>query len=92
MYLAPWGKNKEIVRLEGAFRMVNTWLKKKKLQRGLETRFAIIPRCGRAKKWIEDTFAAPANQVGTFVSSAYKLCQEMIETEYPPANGDYPFR
>lgn len=79
-------EQKEIVRLESFW--INTWLKKH--YKGLETRFIIHDAA--AKEVDEKTFFSTSESGGTLISSAYKLCQEIIETDYPVADWNiYPF-
>ncbi|MFP5518267.1 MAG: DUF444 family protein [Bdellovibrionia bacterium] len=79
-------EQKEIVRLESFW--INTWLKKH--YKGLETRFIIHDAA--AKEVDEDTFFRTSESGGTLISSAYKLCKEIIETDYPPHQWNiYPF-
>ncbi len=79
-------EQKEIVRLESFW--INTWLKRH--YKGLETRFIIHDAA--AKEVDEDTFFRTSESGGTLISSAYKLAQEMIQKDYPPADWNiYPF-
>lgn len=79
-------EQKEIVRLESFW--INTWLKKH--YKGLETRFIIHDAA--AKEVDEDTFFKTSESGGTLISSAYKLCQQIIEADYPPNEWNiYPF-
>jgi uncharacterized sporulation protein YeaH/YhbH (DUF444 family) len=79
-------EQKEIVRLESFW--INTWLKKH--YKGLETRFIIHDAA--AKEVDEDTFFRTSESGGTLISSAYKLCQQIIETDYPVNEWNiYPF-
>ncbi|MFN8791219.1 MAG: DUF444 family protein [Bdellovibrionales bacterium] len=79
-------EQKEIVRLESFW--INTWLKKH--YKGLETRFIIHDAA--AKEVDEDTFFRTSESGGTLISSAYKLAQQIIETDYPPSDWNiYPF-
>jgi uncharacterized sporulation protein YeaH/YhbH (DUF444 family) len=79
-------EQKEIVRLESFW--INTWLKKH--YKGLETRFIIHD--ASAKEVDEPTFFSTSESGGTLISSAYKLCQTMIETDYPFSDWNvYPF-
>lgn len=79
-------EQKEIVRLESFW--INTWLKKH--YKGLETRFIIHDAA--AKEVDENTFFRTSESGGTLISSAYKLCQQIIETDYPPNEWNvYPF-
>lgn len=79
-------EQKEIVRLESFW--INTWLKKH--YKGLETRFIIHDAA--AKEVDEDTFFKTSESGGTLISSAYKLCQQMIQADYPVDEWNiYPF-
>lgn len=79
-------EQKEIVRLESFW--INAWLQKH--YKGLETRFIIHDAA--AKEVNEETFFRTSESGGTLISSAYKLCQEMIERDYNPAEWNiYPF-
>lgn len=79
-------EQKEIVRLESFW--INTWLKKH--YKGLETRFIIHDAA--AKEVDETTFFKTSESGGTLISSAYRLCQQMIESEYPVNEWNiYPF-
>lgn len=79
-------EQKEIVRLESFW--INTWLKKN--YKGLETRFIIHDAA--AKEVDEKTFFSTSESGGTLISSAYKLCQKIIEEEYPVNEWNiYPF-
>lgn len=79
-------EQKEIVRLESFW--INTWLKKH--YKGLETRFIIHDAA--AKEVDEETFFRTSESGGTLISSAYKLCKEIIESDYPPNQWNiYPF-
>ena len=79
-------EQKEIVRLESFW--INAWLKKH--YKGLETRFIIHDAA--AKEVDENTFFRTSESGGTLISSAYKLCQKMIEDKYPPHEWNiYPF-
>ena len=79
-------EQKEIVRLESFW--INAWLRKH--YKGLETRFIIHDAA--AKEVDEDTFFRTSESGGTLISSAYKLCQEMIAKDYPTSEWNvYPF-
>jgi uncharacterized sporulation protein YeaH/YhbH (DUF444 family) len=79
-------EQKEIVRLESFW--INAWLRKH--YKGLETRFIIHDAA--AKEVDEDTFFRTSESGGTLISSAYKLCQEIIMKDYPPNEWNiYPF-
>ncbi len=79
-------EQKEIVRLESFW--INAWLKKN--YKGLETRFIIHDAA--AKEVDEKTFFSTSESGGTLISSAYKLCKQIIEEDYPPSEWNiYPF-
>lgn len=79
-------EQKEIVRLESFW--INTWLKKH--YKGLETRFIIHD--ASAKEVDENTFFKTSESGGTLISSAYKLCQQIIQSDYPVSDWNiYPF-
>ncbi len=79
-------EQKEIVRLESFW--INSWLKKH--YKGLETRFIIHDAA--AKEVDENTFFRTSESGGTLISSAYKLCQQIVETDYPVNEWNiYPF-
>jgi uncharacterized sporulation protein YeaH/YhbH (DUF444 family) len=79
-------EQKEIVRLESFW--INTWLKKH--YKGLETRFIIHDAA--AKEVDEKTFFSTSESGGTLISSAYKLCQQICENDYPWHDWNvYPF-
>lgn len=79
-------EQKEIVRLESFW--INTWLKKH--YKGLETRFIIHDAA--AKEVDEQTFFKTSESGGTLISSAYKLCQQIIQQDYPFSEWNvYPF-
>lgn len=79
-------EQKEIVRLESFW--INAWLKRN--YKGLETRFIIHDAV--AKEVDEKTFFSTSESGGTLISSAYRLCQKIIEENYPPSQWNiYPF-
>jgi uncharacterized sporulation protein YeaH/YhbH (DUF444 family) len=79
-------EQKEIVRVESFW--INAWLKKH--YKGLETRFIIHDAA--AKMVDEETFFRTSESGGTLISSAYHLCQQLVENEYNPAEWNiYPF-
>ncbi len=79
-------EQKEIVRIESFW--INAWLKKH--YKGLETRFIIHDAA--AKEVDEETFFRTSESGGTLISSAYKLCQNIIEMDYPIHEWNvYPF-
>lgn len=79
-------EQKEIVRLESFW--INAWLKRN--YKGLEARFIIHDAA--AKEVDENTFFRTSESGGTLISSAYKLCRQIIESDYPPEEWNiYPF-
>lgn len=79
-------EQKEIVRMESFW--INAWLKRN--YKGLETRFIIHDAA--AKEVDEKVFFSTSESGGTLISSAYKLCQQIIETDYPMDQWNiYPF-
>jgi uncharacterized sporulation protein YeaH/YhbH (DUF444 family) len=80
------GEQKEIVRLESFW--INTWLKKH--YKGLQTRFIIHDAAAREVD--EATFFSTSESGGTLISSAYNLCKQIIDEEYPVSEWNiYPF-
>jgi hypothetical protein len=79
-------EQKEIVRIESFW--IDTWLRKH--YKGLETRYIIHDAVAREVD--RDTFFHTRESGGTMISSAYKLCKEMIDAEYGPSAWNvYPF-
>lgn len=79
-------EQKEIVRTEAFW--INTWLKSQ--YKGVETRYIIHDAA--AKEVDEQTFFRTRESGGTLISSAYKLCEEIINKDYPPSDWNiYPF-
>jgi len=79
-------EQKEIVRIESFW--IDTWLRRH--YKGLETRYIIHDAVAREVD--RDTFFHTRESGGTMISSAYKLCREIIDSEYSPANWNvYPF-
>lgn len=79
-------EQKEIVRIESFW--IDTWLRRH--YEGLETRFIIHDAVAREVD--RETFFSTRESGGTMISSAYKLCTDMIESEYPPSDWNiYPF-
>jgi sporulation protein YhbH len=79
-------EQKEIVRTEAFW--INTWLKSQ--YKGVETRYIIHD--ATAKEVDEDTFFRTRESGGTLISSAYKLCEQIINKDYPPSDWNiYPF-
>jgi uncharacterized protein len=70
-------EQKEIVRTESFW--IDTWLRSQ--YKGLETRYIIHDTIAREVD--EKTFYSTRESGGTLISSAYKLCQKLLETEYP---------
>jgi hypothetical protein len=79
-------EQKEIVRIESFW--IDTWLRRH--YPGLETRFLIHDAVAREVD--RETFFHTRESGGTMISSAYKLCKEIIEADYSAANWNvYPF-
>jgi sporulation protein YhbH len=79
-------EQKEIVRTEAFW--IDTWLRSQ--YKGIETRYIIHD--ATAREVDEQTFFRTRESGGTLISSAYKLCQKVIETDYPPSDWNiYPF-
>lgn len=79
-------EQKEIVRTESFW--IDTWLRSQ--YKGIETRYIIHD--ATAREVDEDTFYKTRESGGTLISSAYKLCEKVIQTDYPPSEWNiYPF-
>jgi sporulation protein YhbH len=79
-------EQKEIVRTEAFW--IDTWLRSQ--YKGIETRYIIHD--ATAREVDEQTFFRTRESGGTLISSAYKLCEKIIESEYPPSDWNiYPF-
>jgi sporulation protein YhbH len=79
-------EQKEIVRTEAFW--IDTWLRSQ--YKGIETRYIIHD--ATAREVDEDTFFKTRESGGTLISSAYKLCEKIIETDYGPSEWNiYPF-
>jgi len=79
-------EQKEIVRTEAFW--IDTWLRSQ--YKGIETRYIIHD--ASAREVDEETFFKTRESGGTLISSAYKLCEKIIETDYPPSEWNiYPF-
>ena len=79
-------EQKEIVRIESFW--IDTWLRSQ--YKGLETRYIIHD--AMAKEVDRDTFFHTRESGGTMISSAYKLCAEVIAADYSPTDYNiYPF-
>ena len=79
-------EQKEIVRIESFW--IDTWLRSQ--YKGLESRYIIHDAV--AKEVDRDTFFKTRESGGTMISSAYKLCSQIIDSDYPPDEWNiYPF-
>jgi uncharacterized sporulation protein YeaH/YhbH (DUF444 family) len=79
-------EQKEIVRTEAFW--IDTWLRSQ--YKGIETRYIIHDAIAREVD--EDTFFKTRESGGTLISSAYRLCDQIIKTDYPPSEWNiYPF-
>ena len=79
-------EQKEIVRTESFW--INLWLKSQ--YKDIEIRYIIHD--ATAKEVDEDTFFRTRESGGTLISSAFKLCKEIIEQDYNPQEWNiYPF-
>jgi len=73
-------EQKQIVRTEAFW--IDTWLRSQ--YKGLETRYIIHDAA--AKEVDEDTFYRTRESGGTRISSAYKICADLIERQFIPAD------
>ena len=79
-------EQKEIVRTESFW--INLWLKSQ--YKDIQMRYIIHD--ATAKEVDEETFFKTRESGGTLISSAYKLCQEIIDADYNPNEWNiYPF-
>lgn len=79
-------EQKEIVRTEAFW--IDTWLRSQ--YKGIETRYIIHD--ATAREVDEQTFFRTRESGGTLISSAYKLCEKIIQTDYAPSDWNiYPF-
>jgi len=79
-------EQKEIVRTESFW--INLWLKSQ--YKNIEMRYIIHD--ATAKEVEEDVFFRTRESGGTLISSAFKLCKHIIETDYDPNKWNiYPF-
>ena len=79
-------EQKEIVRIESFW--LDAWLTKQ--YKGLESRFIIHDAVAREVD--RETFFHTRESGGTMISSAYKLCAQMIDDDYPADEWNiYPF-
>jgi uncharacterized sporulation protein YeaH/YhbH (DUF444 family) len=79
-------EQKEIVRIESFW--IDAWLQKQ--YKGLESRYIIHDAVAREVD--RETFFHTRESGGTMISSAYKLCAQLIDDHYPPEEWNiYPF-
>ena len=79
-------EQKEIVRTESFW--INLWLKSQ--YKDIEIRYIIHD--ATAKEVDENTFFRTRESGGTLISSAFTLCKQIIDADYPPAEWNiYPF-
>jgi uncharacterized sporulation protein YeaH/YhbH (DUF444 family) len=79
-------EQKEIVRAESFW--IDTWLRTQ--YKGIEVRYIIHDAVAREVD--RDTFFHTRESGGTMISSAYKLCRDLIKSDYPPSAWNiYPF-
>lgn len=79
-------EQKEIVRIESFW--INAWLRRQ--YKGIETRY--IVHDATAREVDEHTFFHTRESGGTMISSAYRLCAQMIKDDYSPSDWNiYPF-
>lgn len=79
-------EQKEIVRIESFW--IDAWLQRQ--YKGLESRFIIHDAVAREVD--RETFFHTRESGGTMISSAYKLCSQLIDDHYPPEEWNiYPF-
>ena len=80
-------EQKEIVRTESYW--INLWLKSQ--YKDIEIRYIIHD--ATAKEVDEDTFFRTRESGGTLISSAYKICRDIIQADYDPSEWNiYPFQ
>jgi len=78
-------EQKEIVRIESFW--LDTWLRHQ--YKGLESRYIIHDAVAREVD--RDTFFHTRESGGTMISSAYKLCRDIIKADYPASSWNiYP--
>ncbi len=79
-------EQKEIVRIESFW--LDTWLRHQ--YKGLETRYIIHDAVAREVD--RETFVHTRESGGTMISSAYKLCRDILKADYPKSAWNiYPF-
>ena len=71
-------EQKEIVRIESFW--IDTWLRSQ--YKGLESRYIIHDATARVVE--RDVFFRTRESGGTMISSAYRLCDELIDAEFDP--------
>lgn len=71
-------EQKEIVRIESFW--IDTWLRSQ--YKGIESRYIIHDASAREVE--RDVFFRTRESGGTMISSAYRLCNEMIDAEFDP--------
>jgi len=79
-------EQKEIVRIESFW--IDTWLRRQ--YKGLESRYIIHDAVAREVD--RETFFRTRESGGTMISSAYRLCSQLIDQHYPAEEWNiYPF-
>ncbi|GMV43190.1 MAG: hypothetical protein AMXMBFR64_49060 [Myxococcales bacterium] len=79
-------EQKEIVRIESFW--IDTWLRSQ--YKGIESRYIIHD--ATAREVDSHTFFHTKESGGTMISSAYKLCLEIMDSDYPASEWNiYPF-
>ena len=79
-------EQKEIVRIESFW--IDTWIRSQ--YKGLETRYIVHDAVAREVD--RDTFYRTRESGGTIISSAYKLCLEVLRSDYNASDWNvYPF-
>lgn len=79
-------EQKEIVRIESFW--IDTWLRTQ--YKGIESRYIIHD--ATAREVDQHTFFHTRESGGTMISSAYRLCLEILEADYPASDWNiYPF-
>ena len=79
-------EQKRIVRIESFW--IDTWLRHN--YRGIQSRYIIHD--AKAREVDRETFFRTRESGGTMISSAYEICSDIIETEYPAQEWNiYPF-
>ncbi len=73
-------EQKEIVRIESFW--IDTWLRSQ--YKGIESRYIIHD--ATAREVDRDTFFSTRESGGTMISSAYRLCSDLIEEQYDAEN------